>query len=206
MTDTSPKSNPTEFFEPVTPRLKSEAEIQRENNIKERDEFLKSFMNDPDFAEAIDAIGIFNNKGNTSSKPSYKPKIRRSHGDTGFTYFGNITIPVETRRSLRLLDKEPIYTKDDLVDETTFKRKKYDDMDDYDYRDLEDVVYRPKKPRINNKRRTTQRPPIIPVEEVTEAMISKIAMRVSIKQYSAMGSSCHQCRQKTRSENMLQEK
>ncbi|XP_023026131.1 uncharacterized protein [Leptinotarsa decemlineata] len=175
------KMKTSQFLEKVS---KSEAELQREKNIKERDAFLASFMTDPEFAEAVESIGLFETTKTKKKLP------RRKSRDSTFKFFGNI--PTEKRKSLRLQDKEPVYTKEDLVDESAFKRRRYSN---YDYEDLEEVIYRPKKSRVHTKH--SGRPPIIPVSEVTEEMINKIARKVSVKKYSEIGTSCHQCRQKT---------
>nr|XP_023011528.1 cell division cycle-associated 7-like protein [Leptinotarsa decemlineata] len=170
-----------EFLENAS---KSEDQIQREKNIQERDAFLASFLDDPEFAEAAEAIGLFQSavkKKSVRRKPKdVKPKFHdKEH--------------IERRWSLRLQMKEPIFTKDELFDAPTFQKRRYSD---YDYEDLEEVVYRPTKKTSAHKKHS-DRPPIISVSEVTEEMINRIAKDLSVKKYSNMGTTCHQCRQKT---------
>ncbi|KAG5868539.1 hypothetical protein JTB14_009243 [Gonioctena quinquepunctata] len=173
-------------FKCVSPKIKSEAELQREKNIKDRDAFITSFLKDPEFAEAVESIGLFNK----NNEKGTKRKIKKGTKDNTFRFFGNV--PSERRKSLRLQDKEPIFSKDDLVDEPSIKRKKYSDTD---YEDLEQVIFKPIRARVRTK--PIQRPPIIPITEVTEDMLNNIAKKVSVKKYSETGTSCHQCRQKT---------
>ncbi|XP_057655988.1 cell division cycle-associated protein 7-like [Diorhabda carinulata] len=170
----------------------------RQKNIEERDAFLASFLNDPEFAEAAENIGLFKQ---TQEKTylTKKRKTKRRHTDQNFRFKGHV--PVEQRKSLRLQDKQPIFTYSDLVDEGGCSYRKKRRMtnssdDDYEYTDLERVIHKPRN-KNNQRSKVTERTTFLNVEDVTESMIKNIAWKVSQKQYSTNGTSCHQCRQKT---------
>lgn len=182
--------------------MKTEAELLREQNIKDREAFLASFLEDPEFAEAMDAINSAY-KEKSSKKRDYVNKVkpkRRSVKDGSFRFLGRI--PSEQRKSNRLLNVAPVYTENDLVDETytetyTRQRKTFGGFhNNSDLDDLEEIVYVPKTKHKNVNRGRTKRL-IIPVEEVTEIMLNNVIKNVSGKKYSDSGTSCHQCRQKT---------
>jgi hypothetical protein len=161
----------------------SEIEQLRLKNIKERNEFLATFMNDPLFADVIKQI-------ETSSQDANKniPKTinKRKRGDSSFKFTG--AIPKERRSSARLQNKKPEFTHEDLKDENDISH------DNDALGDLEEVVYQVKRARKSFSRGPT--PKIIPVEEITEQMIKDIQTSGN-KVYGPGGTSCHQCRQKT---------
>lgn len=170
----------------------------RQKNIDERDAFLASFLSDPEFAEAAENIGLFKQTQERTSSTT-KRKMKRRHTDQSFQFNGHI--PLEQRKSLRLRDKEPIFKYEDLVDEggSSYSKKRkmtHSSDDEYEYTDLERVIYRPRN-RTKHRSKATERTTFLNVEDVTESMIKNIALKVSQKQYSATGTSCHQCRQKT---------
>lgn len=178
-------------------KTKSEAELLREQNIKEREAFFASLLKDPEFAEAVEAINSAYKEKEPkqyNSVPKVKPR-RKSYKDEPF---GKIQIPIEIRRSSRLQNVAPLYTEDDLIDESATKRRRtyHGFYSDSDVEDIEDIVFKPKlKRKTNNRGRAKY--VFIPVEQVTEDMLNNVIKRVSEKVYSESGSSCHQCRQKT---------
>lgn len=179
-------------------KAKSEAELLRERNIKERDAFFASLLIDSEFAEAVEALSI-SYKENAPKQYNLVTKVkprRKSHRDETFKFFGKI--PTEMRRSSRLQNVAPLYTVNDLIDETDTKRRKAFNgfQNDSDVEDIEEIVYKPKVKRQSSNRGRAKHV-FIPVEEVTEEMLSNVVKRVSDKTYSERGSSCHQCRQKT---------
>lgn len=178
-------------------KTKSEAELLREQNIKEREAFFASLLKDPEFAEAVDAI----NSGYKEKCPktydsvsTVKPR-KKNRVDESFRFFGKI--PSEIRKSSRLQNVAPLYTENDLIDESITKRRKTFNSfrNDSDVEDIEEIVFEPKVKRIS--KRGGVKHICIPVEEVTEAMLKKVVKRVTDKIYSETGTSCHQCRQKT---------
>lgn len=71
----------------------------------------------------------------------------------------------------------------------------YDPNSDSDIENLETVVFPRQRKRVGSKRAAPF--VIVPVESITDSYIANVAKRETIKQYSAKGTSCHQCRQKT---------
>ncbi|XP_030756304.1 cell division cycle-associated protein 7-like [Sitophilus oryzae] len=129
--------------------------------------------------------------------PKEKVKKRRRGGDIAFRFNG--FIPFETRKSSRLQNKEPEYKENDLEDvsetlQTTYLKRPNYHISEYTLDDLEEIVARPRRKSI--KRKVEERI-VIPAEDVTQAMINNIALRVKGKKYSSEGTTCHQCRQKT---------
>lgn len=179
-------------FNEDSPPIENEGLKRREENIKARDAYLASFMNDPEFAEAVEKVGIFKKKD-----PPLRKSIKKRKADKNF--YTSCQIPRESRQSLRLRSKEPQFTYQDLPDDSTFaslrKRKNYDSDDDL--ANLEEIVYKPKIKRTSSQRNSGIIN-FLPVEDVTDSMLKKIARRVVEKEYSIVnGTSCHQCRQKT---------
>lgn len=180
--------------------MKTEAQLQREMRLKQRDQFFESLFDSSEFKEAIEVI----NTHKKSEKNSYETnsttrKRKRRDGDGPFIINTNRFFEfmgLERRQSSRLKNRSPIYTEDDLVDESSFKRRNLF-YDGSDIEGLEEIVYKvhTKKPRLVHGQAT--RPPIISVEDVTESMINNISKKVGCKKYSSDGTSCHQCRQKT---------
>lgn len=119
--------------------------------------------------------------------------------------------PLEIRKSERLANIAPEFNYTDLPDEVRFllnllsvvkaeyfqdfvRRKKlsFEDIDD-----LEKPIFRSAK-RIRLSKRASI-VPCVPVEEITEDYLNKIAVSSAAKIYDPVsGTSCHQCRQKTR--------
>ncbi|XP_049824761.1 cell division cycle-associated protein 7-like [Aethina tumida] len=168
---------------------------QRELNIKRRDEFLKECaLNDPEFAEALNYLEDLNKENQRGSKKvvTNKPRPKPRSRDPAFTFSG--VVPLVQRKSARLSKSKPEYTEADLDDLET-KGTATSDEDNLSYLTEK---YRNDYPRLRRSTsRTTERPPIIAVEDVTEEMLANISTRVKDKTYSSDGTSCHQCRQKT---------
>lgn len=90
--------------------------MSREQNIKERDDLFKTLLNDPEFAEAVEALNSLS--GNTKPKT---PRIKRKNSNSDRSFRSKAAVPVERRQSLRLKNKPPTYTKDDLIDDSVVK-------------------------------------------------------------------------------------
>lgn len=170
----------------------------RERNIKEREAFFASLLKDPEFAEAVEAINAgYQQKHSKTINDSFThvKKRTRKTKDELFRFSG--LIPAIPRKSSRIRNIAPTYSESDLVDEPYYKRRSYNGHNsDSDFEDIEDIVYVPKPKRQSINRARTKHV-IVPVEEVSEEMLSAVVMRVSDKKYSDKGTSCHQCRQKT---------
>lgn len=169
------------------PRQKSELELLREKNIKERDAFLAMLMSDPEYADVVTSA-------NELKKKSVR-KVLKPNEDPAFRFSGHLSIPLEKRRSSRLQNIPPVFFKEDLIDDDEISRKRKRSAE-YDYYNLETVIYKPKKSRRSSQ--NTVRAPVIPVEAITDEMIANIARKGTNKVYSDAGTSCHQCRQKTK--------
>ncbi|CAH0562030.1 unnamed protein product [Brassicogethes aeneus] len=174
---------------------KSEAEIQREKNIKERDEYLKNWaIKDPEFAQALDFINS-ENKENVGENVPKKKTLKKPSEDSTFRFTGQV--PTQRRSSSRLAKSKPQFTGEELDEiESTGKKSSVDSDDEGELLYLTRTISET-KPRRSAPRSTGSRPPIIPVSEVTEQMLNNISLRVSEKVYDSNGTSCHQCRQKT---------
>lgn len=169
------------------PREKSELELLREKNIRERDAFLAMLMSDPEYADVVASANKL--------KQASVRKVTRPSRDPSFRFSGHLSAPIEKRRSSRLQNIPPVFFKEDLIDDYQLNRKRKR-SEEYDYYDLETVIYQPRKSKGSSH--NTVRAPVIPVEDVTDEMIANIARKGTNKVYSEVGTSCHQCRQKTR--------
>lgn len=180
-------------------KIKSDAELLREQNIKEREAFFASLLKDPNFAEAMDAINSAYKKRSPKRHSTHKVKRKKTNKDESAKFFVNI--PTERRKSSRLQNIEPLYSISDLIDDESDmfmpRQRNVSSLSGSDFEDIEDVVYVPK---AQHKRGSGVRNKhvFIPVEEVTNEMLERVAKRVVEKVYSENGSSCHQCRQKTK--------
>lgn len=123
---------------------------------------------------------------------------KRNTKDKTFQFNGNV--PLTRRSSSRIANKKPEYNLDDLSDvETesgTLRRNKFM-RETHELENLDEVVFRPKTKRKFGTRRIAE-VPYVAAEDITENYIKNIAWRVIYKEYSADGTSCHQCRQKTK--------
>lgn len=185
------------FPESSPKKIKSEAELLREQNVKEREAFFASLLIDPEFAEAVEAINsAYQSK--TVKTPNSVSKVKpRRYGqsrDESVKFF--VRIPSEPRKSSRIRNIPPEYKDYDLIDETdSTVRRKFNTSND-DFEDIDEVVYVPRTKRRSSKKFIGKHI-FTPVEEVTEQMLRNVAKRVCDKEYSEKGTSCHQCRQKT---------
>ncbi|XP_014205602.1 cell division cycle-associated protein 7 [Copidosoma floridanum] len=74
------------------------------------------------------------------------------------------------------------------------------DDDEEDHSGSDSELFRPKKKRVVNISKSSYDPSTIPSpDEITERMLKGIAVKATNKTYDAVnGTSCHQCRQKTK--------
>jgi len=161
----------------------SEYEKIREDNIKARDEMLKALMSD--MADYKSKIGI------GSQKKTQKRKIKEK-----------IEIPGELRKSSRLSqnpeDKEKLGSEKWDVDGED-RHRLAEEYSDYDSDDYE--IYEAQQNKKRNASKLCAKDPNVGVlmpEEITENMLNKVCDRFGEKVYNRdIGTSCHQCRQKT---------
>lgn len=161
------------------------------------------------FATFFDKPKITEALLNLTVPPKPKPVRKRKRREDSF--YCKVPIPLETRRSERLANITPEYKYTDLEDEVTLclltfrsvtyfnilqeleKRRRYSSSD---INDIERPIFRPAK-RFRKGQRASSAP-FVPVEEITEDYLSKIAVSSTTKIYNTdTGTSCHQCRQKT---------
>lgn len=138
-----------------------------------------------------------------------EPSKRRKRSNDS-TYIFSGSIPLERRRSDRLLNVTPQYSYADLIDDEvllaikiylmSFSIIMLQDIKSYhkytnDIDDLEEVKF---KQRKTYTKKSSSVVPYVPVEEITSIYLENIATRVTVKTYCTKnGTSCHQCRQKT---------
>jgi len=155
----------------------------RADNIKEREAMLAALM--ADFTEYKEDMGI-GSKANNQSKPK-KKKI--------------VVSPSECRRSTRVSkkpedrDKFGSETWRTLSDGRTKLAEEYSDYDSDDYE-----IYEAAKKKRSNPSRCAKDPNegVLMPEDITETMLKKVCDRFGEKVYNqTIGTSCHQCRQKT---------
>jgi len=156
----------------------------RADNIKEREAMLAALM--ADFTEYKQDIGIGRPKATGESKPK-KKKI-------------NVN-PSECRRSTRVSkkpedrDKFGSETWTTLSDGRTKLAEEYSDYDSDDYE-----IYEAAKKKRTNPSKCIKDPNqgVLMPEDITQTMLNKVCDRFGEKVYNqTIGTSCHQCRQKT---------
>jgi len=170
--------------------LKSEMsayELIRANNIKEREDMLAAIM--ADFSAYKTDVGLGGN-GTNNSQPKKKYKRKEK-----------IVAPTELRRSTRQSTKPE--DKDKLGssrwetdgDGRTKLAEEYSDYDSDDYE-----VYNATAKKRNSSKLVSKDPndDVLMPEDITETMLARVCDRFGDKTYSQeIGTSCHQCRQKT---------
>ncbi|KAI4470600.1 hypothetical protein MML48_1g02483 [Holotrichia oblita] len=158
----------------------TEYERLRQKNMKEFEAMMSEFADD--INESVTTLNNYEKVQNN--------KRKRKTASASFQIPEELLF--ERRRSDRLLNVTPRFSYTDLEDDEDFestKRKYVDNVDE-----LERIVFR--KKRSSTKKSTIV--PYVAVENITNKYLENIAMRVVDKTYcSRIGTSCHQCRQKT---------
>jgi len=167
----------------------SEYDQLRLENIKERDEMLAALM--ADFQEFKKDSGV---------EAQTKQKKKRKFDEAFKCSAG---MPLERRKSSRLADQpegesEPRYGSEVWDDETKERRtfQLAEEASDYDEEDYENHEVR--KKRMNPGR--WEKDPNVDVltpEEITPSMMKKVCLAGRKKYNTTIGTTCHQCRQKT---------
>ena len=168
----------------------SEYELIRAENIKEREEMLAALM--ADFQDFKKDSGIAAIK---------KPQKKKRTFDEAFRSSG--AMPHERRKSSRLSEKpegetEPRYGSEVWDDESRERRSfsLAEEASDYDEEDYENHEVRKKR---KNPGRWEKDPNIgfLMPEDVTPSMLKKVCDGGKKKYNTSIGTTCHQCRQKT---------
>jgi len=170
----------------------SDYELLREGNIKAREEMLAALM--ADFASFKSDSGI-------KPKQDQPPRKKRRIDDA---FRCGVGAPLERRKSTRLAEKpddgeEPKYGSETWDVKTGERREYYlaEEASDYDEEDYANHEVRTKRscPGRWDKDPNTE---LLMPKDVTPSMIAKIAYKGAGKKYNQnIGTSCHQCRQKT---------
>jgi len=169
----------------------SEYEQMRLENIKEREEMLAALMSD---------FQDFKKDSGLAAKTQRQQKKRKF--DEAFKC--SAEMPVERRKSSRLSEKpedesEPRYGSQVWDDETRERRtfQLAEEASDYDEEDYQNYEVRKKK-RMNPGR--WEKDPnvgFLTPEEVTPSMLKKVCDGGRKNYNTNIGTTCHQCRQKT---------
>jgi len=165
-------------------------EQMRLENIKEREEMLAALMTD---------FHDFKKDAGLAAKTQKQQKKRKF--DEAFKC--SAEMPVERRKSSRLVEKpedgsEPRYGSQVWDDETRERRsfQLAEEASDYDEEDYQNFEARKKK---MNPGRWEKDPNIgfLTAEEVTPSMLKKVSDGGKKNYNTNIGTTCHQCRQKT---------
>ena len=163
----------------------------RSDNIKAREDMLAALM--ADFADFKKDEGL---------KPKEtKPAKKKRTFDEAFRASGQM--PLERRTSRRLAEK-PEDGSDNLgsevwEDEAARERREYrlaEEMSDYDEEDFKNHEVRTKRSNPTKWEKDPNVNVLMP-EAVTPSMLKKVHMQGTKKYNTSIGTTCHQCRQKT---------
>eukprot|EP00090_Calanus_glacialis_P019559 TRINITY_DN3001_c0_g2_i1.p1 TRINITY_DN3001_c0_g2~~TRINITY_DN3001_c0_g2_i1.p1 ORF type:complete len:526 (-),score=213.35 TRINITY_DN3001_c0_g2_i1:279-1856(-) len=166
----------------------------RHDNIKEREAMLAALM--ADFQEYKQDAGIANAK-----KPAQKRKRRLDDDGSAFrTSVGD----VGRRKSSRLAEQpegeeKPLGSQVWDAENKEFKEYKLaEEQSDYDEQDYQNHEVREKKKNTAHRGGKDPNEGFLMPEDITPSMLKKIGTSLSSKVYNQnIGTTCHQCRQKT---------
>jgi len=163
----------------------------RSDNIKAREDMLAALM--ADFADFKKDEGL-------KPKENKQAKKKRTF-DEAFRASGQM--PLERRTSRRLAER-PEGGEDNLgsevwEDEAARERREYrlaEEMSDYDEEDFKNHEVRTKRSNPTKWEKDPNVNVLMP-ENITPSMMKKVHMHGSKKYNTSIGTTCHQCRQKT---------
>jgi len=167
----------------------------RDDNIKERQAMLAALM--ADFQEYKKETGITN----ASKQPQ---KRKRKLNDDGSSFRSSIGLPSERRKSARLAEK-PEGGEEQLGsqvwDAETKEYREYklaEEQSDYDEDDYINHEIRQKKKDTSHRGGKDPNVGFLMPEDITPSMLAKVGTSLGSKTYNQkIGTTCHQCRQKT---------
>merc|ERR1719370_2732050 len=174
----------------------SEYEKIRQGNIAEREAMLQALMADFDSFKKDSGIGAVK-----KAPPKKRKRVEYDSDDEGG--FRGSKVRVEGSRKSARLSAAP-EDKGKMGSEITYKegydpesRGLAEERDDYDSDDYQAYEDRTKK-RAPRPGQIDPNVDVLMPEDITEAMLNKVCERVGEKTYNqTIGTSCHQCRQKT---------
>merc|ERR1719370_2487260 len=174
----------------------SEYEKIRQGNIAEREAMLQALMADFDSFKKDSGIGAAK-----KAPPKKRKRVEYDSDDEGG--FRGRKVKVEGSRKSARLSAAP-EDKGKMGSEITYKegydpesRGLAEERDDYDSDDYQAYEDRTKK-RAPRPGQIDPNVDVLMPEDITEAMLNKVCERFGEKTYNqTIGTSCHQCRQKT---------
>merc|ERR1712012_243852 len=174
----------------------SEYEKIRQGNIAEREAMLQALMADFDSFKKDSGIGAVK-----KAPPKKRKRAEYDSDDEGVFRGGKVKVE-GSRKSARLSAAPE--DKGKMGSEITYKegydpesRGLAEERDDYDSDDYQAYEDRTKK-RAPRPGQIDPNVDVLMPEDVTEAMLNKVCERFGEKTYNqTIGTSCHQCRQKT---------
>jgi len=167
----------------------------REDNINERQALLAALM--ADFAEYKADTGI-------TSEAKKPQKRKRRLDDDGSAFRSSAGLPTERRKSARLAEQpeggeKPLGSQ--VWDAETKEYKEYrlaEEQSDYDEEDYQNYEIREKKRNTSHRGGKDPNVGFLMPEDITKSMLDKVGKSLSSKVYNQkIGTTCHQCRQKT---------
>merc|ERR1719270_1073015 len=167
----------------------------REDNIAERQALLDALM--ADFAEYKADNGL--------SNPDKKPqKRKRKLNDDGSAFRSSAGLPTERRKSARLAEQPEGGEKQlgsQVWDAETKEYREYklaEEQSDYDEDDYINHEIRQKKKDTSHRGGKDPNVGFLMPEDITPSMLAKVGTSLGSKTYNQkIGTTCHQCRQKT---------
>jgi len=167
----------------------------REDNINERQALLAALM--ADFAEYKADAGL----SNEAKKPQ---KRKRRLDDDGSAFRSSAGLPTERRKSARLAEQpeggeKPLGSQ--VWDAETKEYKEYrlaEEQSDYDEEDYQNHEIRERKKNTAHRGGKDPNVGFLMPEDITKSMLDKVGKSLGSKVYNQkIGTTCHQCRQKT---------
>jgi len=167
----------------------------RADNIAERQAMLNALM--ADMANYKKDVGLGPNKPGQT-----KPRKRKADDAFKSKVEGDGTLRRSTRVSKKPEDQDKFGSEvwdDPEHPERGRLAEEYSDYNSDDYKeDLENFEIRKKQRRCPSKCAIDPNENILMPEDITQSMLNKVCARFGEKHYSqTLGTTCHQCRQKT---------
>jgi len=166
----------------------------RHDNIKEREAMLAALM--ADFAEYKQDTGIGNKKT--------APKRKRRLDDDGSGFRSTSVGDVGRRKSSRLAEQpeggeKPLGSQVWDVEAKEYKEYKLaEEQSDYDEEDYQNHEVRVQKKNTGHRGGKDPNEGFLMPDDITPSMLKKVGTSLGSKVYNqSIGTTCHQCRQKT---------
>ncbi|XP_017779522.1 PREDICTED: cell division cycle-associated protein 7-like [Nicrophorus vespilloides] len=167
----------------------TDIEKTRLENMKEIDKFV---------AAAFGSSGLTENLTYLKATQRRIPRQRKNVRKPLSINVAKLTAAPQVKRSARLANKKPelFYKESAEGIEETLPRKSILSSSEEEFEDDEPTFFVPKKRRTIVTKFAPV--PCVAVENITQDYLNRIAYKGYNKTYSEQGTSCHQCRQKTK--------